>query len=105
MPTKARSLIKFWWILPALYIVAFLILMIGMISGGGHTPRSLDFLMYVLGWPSYLVDRVLPRFETKNPLLNFSLFLIVGLIGYGFLGLLVDIVIGKLKRRSSSDRL
>jgi hypothetical protein len=105
MIMKARRLIKFWWILPAVYIIAFLILMIGMISGAGHTPRSLDFLTYVLGWPSYLVDRVMPRVETKNPLVGFLLFLIVGLIGYGFLGLLIDIIIGKLKRRSPSERL
>jgi hypothetical protein len=105
MITKARRLIKFCWILPAVYIIAFLILMIGMIRGAGHTPRSLDFLTYVLGWPSYLVDRVLPRFETKNPLLDFSLFLIAGLVGYGLLGLLIDIITGKLKRRSPSDRL
>ncbi len=100
MPS-AKRLIKFCWILPAVYVIAFVVLLLGTVSGAGHTPRSFEFLTYVLGWPLYLLDFVVPRFEMQNPLLGFILSLLIGLLTYAVLGLLIDVAVLKLRRRRS----
>jgi hypothetical protein len=88
--------VKFWWILPGVYLLALLIQLVGLIGGAGHSPRSLEFLFCVVAWPSYLLNL---RIGERYPLLNLVLFLVVGLLTYGLLGFLLDMIIARYRHR------
>jgi len=93
------KLIRFRWLLPAVYLAAVLVQILGMVASAGHTPHALDFIFYVLGWPSYVVDLVVPRAGTRHPLVNLGLFLVIGLLTYSILGFLIDIAIREYRHR------
>ena len=93
------KLIRFRWLLPAVYLAAVLVQIVGMVAGAGHTPHALDFIFYVLSWPSYVVDLLLPRAGTRNPLVNLGLFLVIGVLTYSTLGFLIDMAIHKYRHR------
>jgi hypothetical protein len=102
LPIRMLSIkkwIKFWWVFPGVYLAALLIQFLGIVGGAGHSPRSLQFLFYVVAWPSYLLNLLLPRAGTRNPLVNLIFFLVVGLLAYALLGLLLDIAIAKYRHR------
>ena len=90
--------IKLRWILPALYLAALLIQLLGLVAGAGHAPRALEPLFWVVAWPSYVLDLILPRFETSNPLAGLLIFLVLGLATYCILGFLIDAVIKKYRQ-------
>ena len=87
-PAK-RTIMGFRVILPGIYILLVILLGIGMVSGAGHTPKSLDFLFYALIPPCYVLDLFVPRLQIPA-LLNALLCLIAGLAMYTLLGVLID---------------
>lgn len=94
-----KKLISFRWLLSGVYLAALLIQVLGIVSGAGHAPRSLRFLFYVVAWPSYLFDLLLPRVGMLSPLVGLILFLVIGLLTYWLLGFLIDIAIQKYRKR------
>ena len=98
---RMKKFIKFWWLLPAIYLAALLIQVLGIISGAGHSPPSLRFLFHVVAWPSYVVNALLPGLGTRNPAVNLVLFVVVGLLTYGLLGAVLDVALKKYRQRLS----
>ncbi len=94
-----KRLIRFCWLLPGIYVCILLIYILGMISGAGHIPRSFEPLFYVLAWPISLVNWLLPKAGTKNPVLDLILFVVIGFLTYALLGFLLDIAIKKYRNR------
>jgi hypothetical protein len=75
----------FWWVMPAVYLLAWVVLMIGNVVGAGHTPQALGFLVFVVSAPCYVLDLVLPRGLLP---------LIISLLAYGAFGICFWLVIG-----------
>ncbi len=94
-----KKLIRFCWILPGIYLVVLVIYILGLISGAGHIPHSFAPLFYVLGWPSYVVDLLLPKAGTHNPVVDLILFVVIGLLAYALIGFLIDIAIRTYQHR------
>jgi hypothetical protein len=49
-----QTLRIFWWLLPAIYLLAWVVLIIGSVVGAGHTPRALGFLVFFVSAPCYI---------------------------------------------------
>jgi hypothetical protein len=91
---------RFRWILPGMYLLAVIVLGVGMVGGAGHTPRSLDFLFYVLIPPCYVLDLFVPRMHAPA-LLNALLCLIAGFVMYALLGVFIDRGLARYRRKKS----
>jgi hypothetical protein len=102
-PKHSRNVIKFWWLLPGIYVFVVIVLTIGMVSGAGHTPRALDFLFYILVPPCFAVDRLLPRAAAPSVLFNALVRLAAGLLMYSAAGALIDIGIKRYGRRKTTQ--
>lgn len=99
MAKSPRKIIKFWWLLPGIYLLIVTVLILGMVIGAGHTPRVLDLLFYVLIPPCFILDRLLTRAAVPNILLNSLACLAAGLLMYTTIGALIDFGIARYWRR------
>lgn len=107
MPIAKRKLIRFSWVLPAIYVFMVTLVALGLIKGAGHGPNPFDFLVYGILAPCHLLDFLLPRGGRYTGLLvPLVLCFVTGLATYFVLGLLIDFGLSKYrnrKRRKRSD--
>jgi hypothetical protein len=90
-PTKNVKLFR--WVLPLIYLGALGVLIIGNISGAGHTPPEFDFLINVISAPCYLL--------TWMPVPNSVVGLLVcptfGTIFFFAIGWVIDLLLNRLR--------
>lgn len=96
---RMKKIIIFRWLFPGIYVAALLILVLGNMSGAGHTPHALQFLVYVISAPCYLFDLLLPRGWIHNLLLGLILCVVFGFLTCAFVGFLIDIALQKYRQR------
>jgi hypothetical protein len=95
---------KFRFLLPAIYLLIVVVLILGLVMGAGHQPRALDFLLYVITPPCYLLELLLPHFGTRSVLINAFLCLATGIVMYTLLGILIDIGLSKYRIRRNRPK-
>lgn len=96
----AKTFLKFRWIFPGIYLAMLLVLLVGMVSGAGHTPHSLDVLSYPITAPCYLLELLKLDSWIPQTLFDSIICTLVGFLAYGFIGYLLDVALLKLRRAS-----
>jgi len=94
-----KRVIRFWWLLPLVYVGLLIVYVLVLIGGVGHVPHAFDPFFYALSWPSDILNFFLPRAGTHSPVLNLILFVVIGLLTYSLIGCAIDIAIQRYRRR------
>ena|SRR5687767_2514783 len=90
-----KKLKLFRWLLPAIYMGALSILIIGNVMGAGHTPKSLQFLIHVVSGPCYLLALVFPSNVISNVFVSLIICVSFGTITLIGIGWFIDLLLNR----------
>lgn len=97
-----KKLKLFRWLLPVIYLGAFVVLMIANILGAGHTPAGVQFLIPVVFAPCYLIEFVLPL-VASNVFFGGIICVIFGTVFFIVLGLVFDLLLNWFRSKKPAE--
>lgn len=91
--------LKYAYLFAGIYLLFAILFTLGYLKGMGHGSNPFSFLFSIVFSACHLLDLLPDIFTTRSEPVRFLLCVLDGLILYGVIGFLIDVALGRLRKR------
>ena len=94
-----RVRLKYTYFSAGIYLLCAILFVLGYLKGIGHGPNPFGFLFGVVFSACRVLDLLPDLFTTHSEIVRFGLCVLEGIILYGLIGFLIDVVMSHIRQR------